>query len=287
MDKQQATRHIVNRMRAGYGTPEIVDELSRILKAPTNVIGQFVDQVAAQHPEIAPPVQPVEQEDPPDWIESLSPGPEPLVDPEPRMPSTHSDLPPGLQQLIEDSEDGNSWNESNASEEVRDDPYRDLPKRAEFVPPSEKSEDPLNPLNESTNGNLEELAKEVLSQLKKRRRQNDIVEFVCHQTGWHWNKSQRFVARTQTKNHEVLQASQNRVTLFVGIGIIIVGLVMALNGVTAIADYAKLAAFARTNPSVLLNVSPQGIVFALAASVTGLGMIIGGGYGVSRAIINH
>jgi len=287
MDKQQATRHIVNQLRAGYGTPEIVDELSRILKAPTDVIGRFVEQVAAQHPEFSPPVQPVEQEDLPDWMQSPSSGLEPPVTPEPPRLSVHSDLPPGLQQLIKDSENGNSWDESNTSEEVRDDPYRDLPKRAEFVPPSEKPEDPLDHLDESTYGNLEELATEVLSQLKKRRRHNDIVEFVCHQTGWHWNKSQRFVARIQTKNHEVLQASQNRVALFVGIGIIIVGLIMALNGVAAIADYAKLAAFARTNPGVLLNVSPQGIVFALAASVTGLGMIIGGGYGVSRAIVNH
>lgn len=287
MDKQQATQRIVSRLRAGYGREEIVAELSRILKAPPEVVGRFVDQVAAQHPEAMPPIRPVEEADQPDWMQSISADPEPMAIATQPPLTANSDLPPNLLKLINGNEETNHWNEIDAPAEVPQNPDSDLPKRAAFVPPSEQQDKHLKETEESTKANLQELSQEVLTQLKKRRRHNDIVEFVCHETGWHWNKSQRFVARIQTQNHEKLQTGQNRLTIFVGIGIILVGLVMALNGATTIADYAKLAAFARTNPSVLMSVSPEGLIFALAASITGLGMIIGGGYGVGRAIANR
>jgi hypothetical protein len=62
---------------------------------------------------------------------------------------------------------------------------------------------------------------------------------------------------------------------------------MALNGASALSDYARLAMYARTNPEVLLGVAPQSFIFAVAATITGIGMIIGGGFGVGRALTNR
>jgi hypothetical protein len=160
-----------------------------------------------------------------------------------------------------------------------------LPQQAEFVPPGTESnniDDELSPKID-----LEALSEEVFKRLKKQKRFNDVVEFVCQSTGWHWNKSQRFVARVKTKHHDELMSGQNRVTMIIGIGIIVVGLFMTLNGASVISDYAKLAVFAKTNPEALFAMSPQAIIFALMATVTGIGMIIGGGYGIGRALTNR
>jgi hypothetical protein len=225
-------------------------------------------------------------DDLPNWMQPLSFPTEPALPQTPPRINENSDLPPGLQKLINGSDDNPGSDETETSSEGRELPQNNLPKQAAFVAPSAKPDD-SNRQEESSKINLEELSETVLAQFKKQRRHNDIVEYVCHQTGWHWNKSQRFVARVQTKNHEQLQSGQNRITIFIGIGIILIGLIIAFNGVSTISEYVKIAAFARTNPGALLNISPMPIISALAATITGVGMITGGGFGVGRALSNR
>ena len=288
MDKTQTTHHILTRLRAGYNSAEIAEELSRILKAPPDVTGRFVDQVAASHPDAVPP-PPTPHDDAPEWMDPLpiqaDPDLEPASPASSVSPSANNDLPPGLQALLNE---GITLQESvgtAANYEPAPSPEIPLPRQAEFVAPVDKSKNLDDDLSKKIN--LESLSEEVLKRLKKQKRFNDIVEFVCHNTGWHWNKSQRFVARIKTKHHDELMSGQNRVIIFIGIGIILVGLVMTLNGASVISDYAKLAVFARTNPEALFTISPQAIFFALIATVTGTGMIVGGGYGVGRALTNR
>ena len=59
---------------------------------------------------------------------------------------------------------------------------------------------------------------------------------------------------------------------------------MAVNGFSLISDYAKMTALAKNNPEALLTFSPQSTIYALALMVTGTGMIIGGGVGITRAL---
>lgn len=290
MDKTQATNLIISRLQAGSDKEEIAEELSRILKAPINVTGRFVDQVVDSHPEAIPPSPQVEPTEPlPDWLESFPSPTEPELEntspPSAESQFSNLDLPPGLQVLLNEEAPSQIQREAAPQPEPPNNFGDVLPQQAEFVPPSAASENPDSDLSPKIN--LEPLQAEVLKQLKKQKRFNDVVEYVCQETGWHWNKSQRLVARVKTKHHDELMAGQNRVTIIIGLGIIIVGLVMTLNGASVISDYAKLAVFARTNPEALLTMSPQVIIFALVASVTGIGMIIGGGYGVGRALTNR
>ena len=289
MDKTQATELILTRLRTGHKLEEIADELGRLLKAPMDVTKPFVDQIAASHPEAVslPPVAKGEMteglgdistEVKPEMGTS-SPVANPLI-------ASNSDLPPGLQALINEQASITNTNEPATSFEQAPISTEPLPRQAKFVPPAKKSENLENEASSSKN-DLDDLRAEVLRQLKKQKRFNDIVEFVCDKTGWHWNKSQRFVARVKTKHHDELMSGQNRATMIIGIGIILVGLVMTLNGASVISEYAKLAVFARTNPEELFAMSPQEIIFALMATVTGFGMIIGGGYGIGRALTDH
>ncbi len=289
MDKQQATNHILTRLRAGYSPEEIADELSRILKAPAEVTSRFVNQVAASHPEAVPPPPtpqvdaPAYAQEMPEWLEPLPIRMEAEIQPASAAATgsqyANLDLPPGLLALI------NERGTPREFEEPAPTSGEPLPRQAKFVAPVVKSDDLDDDLSPKID--LDSLSAEVIRQLKSQKRFNDVVEYVCGYTGWHWNKSQRFVARVKTKHHEELISGQNRTTIIIGIGIILVGLVMMLNGASVISDYAKLAVFARTNPEALFSISPQALIFALMATVTGIGMIIGGGYGVGRALTSN
>jgi hypothetical protein len=282
MDKQQATDHILSRLQAGYQAEEIADELGRLLKAPTDKVKPFVDQVEAGHPEVVAPAQTdhaVDQSTVTESTEIPTDQEQPEASPQ-DMGTGFSDLPPGLQAIIQEAESAAPRPVKPAAvAKPKENPEIALPRQAEFVAPSEKKE--------ASEIDLEALSEFTFKQLKKQRRHNDIVEDICQKTGWHWNKSQRFVARVQTKHHDELQSGKNRLTLFVGIGIVLVGLIMALIGASALSDYAKLAVFAKTNPEVLLDVSPSATFFALSATVTGIGMVLGGGFGIARALTNR
>jgi hypothetical protein len=274
MDKEQATQFILTRLQAGYDADDISEELSHILKAPSDVVTRFVDQVAARHPEELPS-NATEVPEPP--VENLLPS----------SPPTHNlnELPPGLQALL---------NEEISSVKTVE-PVPTPGSQPSTVPPPQaniEADIPIQSTNISkedatSNIDLEALSESVLNQLKKQRRQNDIIESVCHQTGWHWNQAQRFVARVKTQNHGQLQARQSKITALVGIGIIFVGLVMTLNGASILSDYVKLGILARENPEVLLNISTYSIAIGIGLTVTGIGMIIGGGYGIGRALTNR
>ena len=293
MDKQQATQHVLDRLNAGYMPDEVIRELSRLLNASPEIARRFVDHVIATQSEAAPPTpNPADEEDDrPDWMRSMASEAQPEHQPEPisnqpRSFAMNGDLPPGLQALMDEDSLYAVAPAVESAQGLRDLPKDDLPTQAQFVAPSAETEN-SEAENQTQKVDLEELAEYVLLQLSRKRRHNDIVEAVCNHTGWHWNKAQRFVARVKTKNHDKLQSGQNRVLIFIGIGIILIGLVIAINGIAGIVNYAKLAALAKTNPAVLLNVSPQAIIFSLAASITGIGMIIGGAYGIGRSLANQ
>ena len=280
MDKQEATDHILSRLQAGYGIAEIVDELSHTLKAPSAAIRQFVDLVISEHPQAESPSETPINDGPPDWMETLSTMPQTV----PPAQNMGGDLPPGLQALLNENP-SNIYvspavlQKPTSDQEFQIDPEFPLPRQAAFEPSVGQEAD----LDIDT----DTLAENVFQQLKQQHRHNDIVEKVCNQTGWHWNKSQRFVARVQTKRHDELQSGKIRVIVAIGIGIIFVGLIMALNGASALSDYAKITTYARTNPEMLLNISPYAVVYALGSTITGIGMIIGGGFGIARALSNR
>ena len=284
MNKEQATQHIRACLRNGDSPEEIAIELSGILNAPLEITRRFVNQVedsfSAESPTQAT-IEPDSQFAEGAEIDRATSPPQ-----TPSEPVQNIDLPPGLQALLLENpgyiEPTKSTSASNSPSPLES----DLPRQASFNPGGEASSSGEK-LDDELKVNKNELAAEVLKQLKKKRRHNDIVEDICNKTGWHWNKAQRFVAQVKTKNFEELQSTQNRTTIIVGTVIILIGLVMALAGGSTLADYAKIAVFARTNPEVLLSISPEFIFFALTQTVTGIGMIVGGGYGISRAITDH
>jgi hypothetical protein len=125
------------------------------------------------------------------------------------------------------------------------------------------------------NVNRLELERFILQSLKKHRRQNDIVQVVCERTGWSWNKAQRFVARTQTKNHHEL-TKRNRLFMIPFSSIFIIGgFLLLLWSVLALLDYYN--GYSGQGTSTLPF---DFIILVFAGLLTSFGIIAGGIYGL-------
>jgi hypothetical protein len=292
MDKDQATRFVLDRAQAGFGISEISVDLSRELGAPLEMTQRFVEQVVRGGAGSVEGGGAMSVEGgrtshaAPEHGSTGTPEHRNTGTPEHRntAPPKYSGLPLGLQRIVAEYEAAGAPRPRDAepAPKPRIPSGADLPRQAPFAPPSRARNRPEGAeLSAAARQNLTE---EILQQFKKRRRVNDVIEYVCVETGWHWNKSQRFVARVRTEHHDELHAEEKRWKVLTGAGIMLGGLIIALFGGKWLFDYAKLAAFAKTNPGDLLGVSATSAFFAFTLTIFGVGMILGGIYAIGRGL---
>ena len=265
MDKQQATDFILKRLELGDKKEDITEALSRQLKAPSAVVATFVDQVAANF-QPQPPQQPAPrpvQSDIPSWIVDLeAQGP-----PQAFIRDEISDSQPVL-------ESPQSYQEINrpSSGKFQVDPPRSLSPAEENLISTPKTEI-----------DNDELTSFVLQELKRQRRQNDIIETVCQRTGWHWNEAQRFVARARTTHHGAISKSQNRFMIPFSVVFILGGVLLLIWAITGLVDYY----LGYTSPDHYSTLSADFFPVVLGALVTSFGIIAGGIYGLYRTLASR
>ncbi|HIE56885.1 MAG TPA: hypothetical protein EYP88_01450 [Anaerolineales bacterium] len=270
MNRSQATRFVLERAQAGFGIAEISLELSRELSAPLDMVQRFVEQVFDESAR--------EQE-------SLAREEKSAPHPDPRTPK-YSGLPPGLQSVLGEYEAAGAPRPVEAEPAAKRNTVSEaeLPRQAAFEAPSRGTGKYAG--KELPPEMRRQLAEEIFQQLKKKRRVNDVTEYVCVKTGWHWNKSQRFVARVRTEHHDELHGPQHW-KLLPSAGVALTGLFLAIMGAKWLFDYAKLAVFSKTNPEALLALPPANTFLALMFVVFGVGMMSGGLYGIGRGLIDE
>jgi hypothetical protein len=254
MDKKQATHFILNQLKLGHDNIQIAAVLSEKLSAPPELALKFVEQVAAT-------IQP--------------PPPSPFT-PEPPVASAPV-APLMTDELKTDFEFEPIYSES---------PEAPISNFSENFHPSDDSQSQVN-LNQPAGKqekefDIEILTANVVQQLKKHRRHSDIVEYVARTTGWHWNESQRFVARTQTENHSELSQSQNKFMIAFSAVFILGGFLLMGWSVIALFDYAQ----ALTSPGYS-TLSFDFFPFILLAFVSSFGIIGGGIFGLYRILTNR
>jgi hypothetical protein len=278
MDKEQATRFVLDRVQAGFGVSEISVELSRELRAPLDVTRRFVEQVIRETGELG------NGESGNGNRETGEHGDTETLEHRSTEAPKYSGLPPGLRDVLAEYEAAGAPRPKDAESapKPRTASEAELPRQAAFDAPSRGAGKPEGA--ELSPEARRQLTKEILQQFKKRRRINDVIEYVCVETGWHWNKSQRFVARVRTEHHDELHAEDKRWKVLTGAGIALGGLIIALFGGKWLFDYTKLVAFAKTNPDALLGVSATSAFFAFTLTIFGVGMIIGGIYAAGRGL---
>jgi hypothetical protein len=291
MDKQQATEHILKRLQAGYYQEEIADELSRLLKAPVELTGKFVQQVAASHPEAVPtlPLPPPEideVDERPEWLKSMAEQPSRVAD---------NDLPPSLRELLEDeyqpAETGVKVSPFLPEPEPENNAYspepESIPEQAEPITLTEEREEHLSENSLQRDVNREALTALVMKQLSSHKRHSDVVAEICHHTGWEWNKAQRFVARVQTEHQDELTKKQNRMLIPIGIAFMIGGIFLVFYTGAAVLRWVVFFTGRENLIPDLPTVSMEGIPQTIALFLTGLALISGSVIGILRAIMDR
>lgn len=260
MDEKQATNFILNRLRLGHNRQDIINELSQILGAPTDLVDKFVTKVAGSPPPIIIP----KATTPSSLLESH----EPYLEGEMLEEEFFSE-----EDLYQESE----FEESPVISSEMAVPFEDTTKSDDSEIQSLSGDSP--PQREF---NQEELTAFVLNSIKKHQRHNDIVETVCQLTGMHWNEAQRFVARTQTQHHQQLSRSNRSIMVIFSAFFIIGGVLLMIWSALGLLDYYN----AFTGQEV--NTLPRDfIVLVIGAFISSIGIIAGGIFGLYRTLTNQ
>jgi hypothetical protein len=125
--------------------------------------------------------------------------------------------------------------------------------------------------------NNEELTNLIIKELGKHRERQDIVAKICEQSQLGWSEAEQLVAQVEAQNKRKIAARQGPFLVFVSIGTLVLGI-----GLLAYNFELLVGIFNKDLLQQILSI--QSGYYKLAALITGLGMTVGGLYGIWNAV---
>ena len=131
---------------------------------------------------------------------------------------------------------------------------------------------------------LNTLTAYVIKELSSFEEIDDIVVEVCTRAGWDWQRGEEFVLDVQSEHHRLLTRRKNRLLVPLGLAIFLCG--------AALTYYTGDILWRDINSISSRYVSNETIITALIDIVInngywlliGLGMLVGGAYGLGKAL---
>ena len=125
--------------------------------------------------------------------------------------------------------------------------------------------------------NTEQLTDLIIRELGKHHERRDIVAKICEQTTLGWGEAEQLVIDVESQHKKKIAARQGPFIIFVSIGTLVLGL-----GLLAYNLELILAIFKKDFLGQLLSLRSG--YFQVLSLITGLGMTVGGLYGVWTAL---
>jgi len=125
--------------------------------------------------------------------------------------------------------------------------------------------------------NNEELTSMIIKDLSKLQDRKEIVRKVCERSNLNWGEAERLVAEVVTQNKKKIAARQSPLLIFMSVGFLVLGIGLLAYNVQFMMDF-----FHRDTVGQILSL--QSGYFRLTESVTGVGMTIGGFYGLWKTL---
>ena len=125
--------------------------------------------------------------------------------------------------------------------------------------------------------NNEELTNLIIKQLGKLQDRNEIIQKVCEQSSLDWNEARKLVEDVATQNKKKIHARQSPMLVFLSIGTLLLGI-----GFLAYNTQFLMSFFQKDTVGQILSL--QSSYYQLGGAVTGLGMTVGGFYGLWKTI---
>lgn len=121
--------------------------------------------------------------------------------------------------------------------------------------------------------NKEELTNLIIKELSRHKDRKEIVQKVCEQSTLNWSEAERLVEEFASQNKRKIAARQSPLLIFLSIGTLVLGIGLLAYNVKFVMDF-----FQKDTMGQILSL--QSGYYRVAALVTGLGMTIGGFYGM-------
>jgi hypothetical protein len=126
---------------------------------------------------------------------------------------------------------------------------------------------------EKTAMNHEELANMIIKELGKHRNRQAIAEKVCEESGLNWSEAEKLITDVEAQNKGKIAARQGPFLMIISIATLLLGI-----GLIAYNMEIMIAIFNSDLIGRLLSLRSG--YYRLASLVTGVGMTIGGFYGI-------
>ena len=120
----------------------------------------------------------------------------------------------------------------------------------------------------------EEITAFVVEELGKHHSRNEIIRRLCERTGMMWPDAEKLVRQIEADHGQDIRARQSPLLIALGVAIFIGGIGLIL--------YCALYFINLSRLDTIPN--PRGIVYAIGALFTGIGMIAGAVIGLWRTI---
>ena len=121
--------------------------------------------------------------------------------------------------------------------------------------------------------NKEELTNLIIKELSRHKDRREIVQKVCEQSTLNWSEAERLVEEFASQNKRKIAARQSPLLIFLSMGTLVLGIGLLAYNVKFVMDF-----FQKDTMGQILSL--QSGYYRVAALVTGLGMTIGGFYGM-------
>ena len=125
--------------------------------------------------------------------------------------------------------------------------------------------------------NNEELIELVIRELGKHHERRDIVARICEQSTLGWGEAEQLVTEVESQYKRKIAARQGPFLVLVSIGTLVIGLGLLIYNIELIA-----AIFNKDLLGQILSLRSG--YLQLVSLVTGLGMTVGGLYGIWNAL---
>jgi uncharacterized membrane protein len=121
--------------------------------------------------------------------------------------------------------------------------------------------------------NKEELTNLIIKELSRHKDRKEIVQKVCEQSTLNWGEAERLIEELASQNKRKIAASQSPLLIFLSIGTLVLGIGLLTYNVKFVMEF-----FQKDMMGQILSL--QSGYYRVATLVTGLGMTIGGFYGM-------
>jgi hypothetical protein len=135
-----------------------------------------------------------------------------------------------------------------------------------------------NPKSSRNNAQMdEELTNLIIKELSKHRDRKEIARIICEHSNLNWSEAERRIEEVEAQNRQKIAARQSPFLIFVSIGTLILGI-----GLLAYNIEFMIRFFNTDTLGQILSLRSG--YYRVASLITGLGMTVGGFYGVWKTL---